>query len=260
MTGKEQTILDPCAGRGGLEDFSSGIKYTLFDIADYGVGAIIADFLKYEFPNGTTFNAAVINPPFAQTEAFIDKCFKYTSDCYVVAPIKTIASKYGASIVGSVLDYKISTSFGILTSVGLFHLRKPSFGTLRMKKDDVLSKLFLPKAEKTWKDAFIEVEEAPKDRPFLVNRLTKARVIRQEALIQDADIYEAGDQSAFVAVAGNQFREAGSKLKRAIHTFSSIEEAKAFQALYQAQDAYIREYCYQWGNNILRLNEIPLLS
>lgn len=256
-----KTILDPCAGKGGLEYFGNPeYTYTTYDIKDYGIGSEICDFLKREY-TGERFDAVVVNPPYKYTVEFIEKCFLYSDDVYVIAPIKTIAMNFANCIVGWSLNYKMSQAFNIFTSVGCFALHKSAstFGKTKISKKEMLKKMFLPEAPKTWADTFIEVDHCTENKPFIVNRLFKMRVLRDEELIQDEDIYEAGDESAFIATGQNLYVKKGDKIKRRIMYFDTMEDAKKFQKLYNENDKYIREYCYQWGNSILRLKEIPLL-
>lgn len=256
MKPEHHVLLDPCAGAGGLEQ--PGYDYVLYDLIDHGIGAIQADFLTVKsLPKQV--DAAVLNPPFSKTEEFVEHCFDFTPHVYIIAPTKTILTKFGSAIQSCLIDWRVSQAFNILTSVGLFYLKKPTFGVMKLKKDDAYKKFFVPKATETWADHFVQVDHAP-DKPFIVNRMTKARIVRGEVLIQDADVYQAGDESAFVSKGGNQFREVGSSLARDVLVFDTLEEAKNWQALQNSLDATLREYCYQYGNNILRLVEIPWLS
>ena len=254
MDSKVETILDPCAGDCGLEKFGK-YEYYLMDINKRNDNIDeVGDFLK-KVPD-KRYDAVVVNPPFGLTVEFVNQCFKYSDDVYLIAPNKTVFKHFGADIVDCVLDWTISNSFGILTSIGCFHLHK-TFGY--RSYEDCLKKYFLPKAEHTFADAFKPERSLSEDRPFIVNRLTKARVIRNEQLIKDDDIYEAGDESCFTAKSATVNSAAGDALTRNIMYFDSIEDAKKFQQKYIDQADYVRKYGYEWGNNLLLTDRIPLI-
>lgn len=259
MSGDEKTILDPCCGDGGLEYFGK-YDYKLIDIENRGIkGVEIANFLKREPEENEWYDCAVINPPFGLTDEFIKQAFKYTDDIYLIAPLKSVLKKWDAYIVDYIFDWELPRTFGILTSVGLFHLssKRKAFGAKRSVQREVYSKE-LP-VKDTWESIFFETDTAP-DKWFIVNRLTKARVLRGEELIKDSDIYPPNDDSAFFANRGNTNVKAGNRIKRFICTFDSEEEAKKFQKRYKEKEEEVREYCYIFGNNILLLKKIPLVN
>jgi len=260
MSGKETEILDPCCGDGGLEYFDK-YEYKLMDIEDRGLkGVELCDFLKREPKEGEHYDCAVINPPFGLTDEFINQAFKFTDDIYLIAPFKSVFKKWKSSIVDCILDWRIPYQcFGILTSVGLMHLRKKkqfSFGAVKDVADDFWKKE-LP-YEKSWKQSFFQAESAP-NKWFIVNRLTKARVQRGEELIQEKDIYAPNDDRAFIAESGNTNTKAGDHIKRYIMTFDSKEDAYAFRQKYIDDSDYVRNYCYRYGGTLLDTRKIPLL-
>ena len=260
MNGTEKKILDPCCGDGGLEYFDK-YDYKLMDIEDRGLGNVeICDFLKREPEEGEHYDCAVINPPFGLTDEFINQAFKFTDDIYLIAPFKSVFKKWKSAIVDYILDWRIPYQcFGILTSVGLMHLRKKkqfSFGAVKDVADDFWKKE-LP-YEKSWKQSFFQAESAP-NKWFIVNRLTKARVQRGEELIQEKDIYAPNDNRAFIAESGNTNTKAGDRIKRYIMTFDSKEDAYAFRQKYIDDSDYVRNYCYRYGGTLLDTRKIPLL-
>lgn len=258
MSGNEKTILDPCCGNGGLEYFDK-YEYKLMDIEDRGVENVeLCDFLKREPKEH--YDCAVINPPFGLTDDFITQAFKYTDDIYLIAPLKGVIKRWNTHIVDYIADWRIPYQcFGILTSVGLFHLnKKPKFvfGQASSVKD-IFYGAECP-IEKSWKSCFFETDHAP-DKWFIVNRLTKARVQRNEELIKESDIYEPNDESAFIVDRGNTNVKSGDKIGREICVFNSKEEAYQFRQAYLDNSDAVRNYCYLYGNNILTLRKIPLV-
>lgn len=258
------TILDPCCGEGGLEYFGQ-FDYKLMDIEDrcVGIGVEVCDFLKREPEENEHYDAAVINPPFGLTDEFIEHAFKFTDDIYLIAPLKGIIKRWCGNIVRYTTDWRIPFQcFGILTSIGLFHLSKrvrraPAWGKTTSVKEEFYSKEYDPSL--TWKARFFETDKAP-NKYFIVNRLTKARVQRGEELIKSADIYAPNDDSAFVAGKGNTNVKKGERIAREIATFDTLKEAEDFRQLYIDNADSVRNYCYLYGNNILALQKIPDLK
>ena len=260
MNGTEKKILDPCCGDGGLEYFGK-YEYKLMDIEDRGLDNVeLCDFLKREPKEGEHYDCAVINPPFGLTNEFITQAFKYTDDIYLIAPFKSVFKKWNSLIVDSILDWRIPYQcFAILTSVGLMHLKNKkqfTFGAVKNIADAFWGQE-LP-YEKSWKQTFFVADKAP-DKWFIVNRLTKARVQRNEELIQEKDIYAPNDESAFIVEKGNTNTKAGDKIKRDIMLFDSKEDAYTFRQKYLDNSDYVRNYCYLYGGTILDTRKIPLL-
>lgn len=258
-----KTILDPCCGAGGLEYFGE-FEYTLMDIEDRGIeGVEVGDFLKREPKEDEHYDAAVVNPPFGLTDEFVEHTFKFTDDIYLIAPLKGVIKRWSSNIVQYITDWRIPYQcFGILTSVGLFHLSKrvstaPVWGKIVSKKEEFHRGEYDPTL--TWKARFFEADHAP-DKYFIVNRLTKARVQRGEELIKKTDIYAPGDESAFTADKGNTNVKSGERISREIATFETKEDAEAFRQLYIDNEDSVRNYCYLYGNNILALKKIPDLK
>lgn len=251
-----KTILDPCCGDGGLEVFNSKYEYRLFDIEDRGIGAEICDFLK-RTPE-KKYDCAVINPPFGLTVEFVRKAKEWTDHIFLIAPIRTTLKNFGEAVRWASLDIDYPfKGFGILTSIGIFHLdfNYRKFGTPPGAPYKIFLGEKLPK-EKTWENHFIETDKAP-DKYFIVDRLTKARVLRGEQLIKDSDLYNPNDESAFVVDRGNTNVKSGDKTKRWILTFDTFEQMKKWQNDYNARDLEVRQYMYLWGNTLLRMDEKP---
>lgn len=251
-----KTILDPCCGDGGLEVFDSDYEYKLFDIEDRGVGATICDFLK-QTPD-KKYDCAVINPPFGLTVEFVRKAKEWTNNIFLIAPIRTTLKNFGEAVrwASFDIDYPFK-GFGILTSIGIFHLdfNYKKFGTPPGASYAKFLGHKLPK-EKTWENYFVRTDRVP-DKYFVVDRLTKARVLRGEQLVKDSDLYSPGDKSAFEADRGNTNVKSGEKIERYVYTFDTFEEMKAWQNAYNARDAEVRNYMYLWGNTLLREDEKP---
>lgn len=246
-----KTILDPCCGNGGL-DFVPGYDYTLFDIKDYGVGAKICNFLEQKPTQ--KYDCVVLNPPFGEMDAFIEKAFEFSDDILLVAPIrKFYKSKYFSKTIDYTLNWRISfIGFGVLVSIGLFHLNKRMFSSINLDVDKL-------NAADTFMYHFRHATEAP-NKWFIVNRLTKARVLRNEQLIKDSDIYAPNDNSAFIAQSSSIHTKVGDKVERLILEFDSKEEAIEFQQLYIKNQEVVRDYVYRYGAAVLHANTIPFLQ
>ena len=259
-----KTILDPCAGDYGLEDFSKSYEYTLYDITPLHPDIIEQDFLKLQRDkNAPLYDAVVLNPPFQYTNEFIKKAFEFSDDIYLIAPIKTTCKDWRNNIVDFYGNWRISYQcFGVLTSIGIFHLKYNtgfSFGPIiDPYKEFLMAKL---PEEKTLKSVYMQcAEHIYNDKPFIVHKITKARVLRNEPLIYDSDIHLPGDDSVFIAEAANAKVKKGDRILRYIQYFDTIEDAREFKEKYDIHQEYIRNYCYEWGSNMLGLNEIPLLD
>ena len=84
MIPNAKTIIDPCAGDCGLEDFSRDIEYTLLDLNPRSFVVEQADFLHWT--TDKKFDAAICNPPFGLKNEFIKHLFKFTDDIILIAP------------------------------------------------------------------------------------------------------------------------------------------------------------------------------
>ena len=247
-------ILDPCCGSGNLEKFNDKYEYTLYDIVDRGVNANICNFLEAKI--NEKFDCCIVNPPFSYTLDFVNKIKNYTNDIFIIAPIKTIIKNYSLYIKWYSFDIEYSKSFKTLTSIGLFHLsfKNIPFGTLPKNMEYYLGKKL--DVKDSWKAHFFEAEKAP-NKYFIVDRLTKARVIRGQDLITVNDLYNPGDDSAFIAQADNINVRKNEHLPRNICTFDSLEEMKKYVESYKQRDSLIRNYLYLWGSSILGLQYKP---
>lgn len=247
-------ILDPCCGDGGLEFDDDRFDYTLYDLIDRSQGKFsvnVADFLKEDYtpaPNGQKFDAVVMNPPFSLTKEFIEHSFLFSDDLFIIAPFKKVLRDFPYDVVDWSVDYRYPMMFGgIRCNLGLLYLHRNksfSFGL----KDNAYRKFCNEKLpnDKTWKKVFKRVSSAPKDKFFIVKRLTLSRVERNLQLIQDMDIYFPGDESAFLALSANANVKKGEHLDRDILEFDTYEEAKAFQKKYDDNDEYVRNYVYKY--------------
>lgn len=260
-------ILDPCCGDGGLELDDDKYDYTLYDLVDRSEGKFavnVGDFLEQPVcpaPDGRKFDAVVMNPPFGLTKEFVEKSFQFSDDIYMIAPFKKVLRDFPEDVVEFHIDWRYPYAFGIRASIGVIHLHKNrsfQFGRRKDAYKDFLSGQ-LPK-EQTFASALIRASSAPKDKWFIVNRITVTRVQRGHQLIQDMDIYKPGDDSAFVAIAGNVNTKKGDHLDRNILTFNTYEDAKAFQKKYDDNDEYVRNYIYKYANELCDTKYVPLLK
>lgn len=248
-------ILDPCCGDGALDDFDSGCEFVLFDIVDRNVGAIITDFLEVEQKEEYKSDCAIINPPFSKLKEFVEKARLFTNKIYLIAPIKTTLKLYKEYVTYHYFDWQIPHKiFGVLTSIGIFELdfSKPPKS---LSIDFFLGK----KITDTFENHIKIVDKAP-NKPFIVNRITKARAVRGETLIKEIDCRKANDNSIFIAEKTNTNIKKGQTIKRGILEFETEEEMMEFVKKYNSNSDTIREYIYLHGNNVLKLNKIPWLN
>lgn len=265
LPGNAHYILDPCCGDGALDIYDDKYDYTLYDLVDRSNGKFsvnIGDFLKQLVrlaPNDEKFDAVIMNPPFGLCEKFIDKAFQFSDDIYVICPFKTIMKKYQNYLADYKLDWRWPCKFNVRVAIGILYLHKDK--VFKLQSENLYAKFMKDKlpVDRTFQAAFYKASEAPKDKWFIVNRITMTRVERGHQLIQDKDIYKPGDSDAFIAICGNVNVKKGSKIDRNILTFSSFEAAKAFQKKYDDNDDYVRNYIYKYASQLLKLNQIPLL-
>lgn len=243
-----KTILDPCCGDGGL-DFLPDYDYTLFDIVDHNVNAKICDFLK-EKPT-QKYDCVVMNPPFGQVNEFVKKAFEFSDYILLISPIRSfIKSEFGKHIKNYYFNWRIPyEGFGVLVSIGLFLL----------DKNNIYENNFgerLP-IEKTFASTYYKTKTAPIDKWFIVNRITKARALRNEELISKNDLYAPGDDLAFIAQNSSINTKKGDYISRYIKEFDSKEDALRYINNFKLKETYIREYIYLWGNTVLDPKNIP---
>lgn len=256
IQGNPRSILDPCCGDGGLE-IQGKYQYKLMDIENRGLDNVeICDFLKREPHEGEQYDCAVVNPPFGLTIEFINQAFKFCNDVYIIAPFKKVINKYAAQIERLYLDWRIPWAFGVSCSIGLLHLKKTR-NEISSEVSAVINGKF-PKS-RTWANAFYTTDKAP-NKYFIVNRLTAPRVVRNEQLIKDIDVYSPNDETAFIAMCANINTKKGDKIKRQIIAFDSEEECRAFRQKYIDNEEFVRNYCYIYGGTVLKLHQIPLLN
>ena len=108
-----------------------------------------------------------------------------------------------------------------MATIGVFYLKKE-----KLNFNKLLFKELYPLVdrEKTLKPLFKREDSLSENKPFIVFRATKARLVRGESLIKDSDIFNAGDDSIFKAEASNTFVKKGQKCFRYICYFDSLEE------------------------------------
>lgn len=260
-------ILDPCCGDGGLELNDGKYDYTLYDIVDRSEGKFtvnVGDFLKQDVrlaPDGCKFDAVVMNPPFGLTKEFVKKSFQFSDDIYMIAPFKKVLRDFPENVVEYHIDWRYPRDFGIRTSIGVMHLHKSSLFQFGKRKDAY--KEFMSgrlAREHTLASVLVEASSAPKDKWFIVNRITVTRVQRGHQLIQDKDIYKPGDESAFVALAENVNVKKGEHIDRYIMMFDTYEDAKAFQKKYDDNSEYVRNYIYKYANVMCNIEYVPLMQ
>lgn len=252
-----KTILDPCAGECGLEDFTKNYKYELWDIEKRcDKITYVGDFLakKYE---GERFDCVICNPPFAYTEAFINKAFEYSDDLIFICPMKSIMKKYASFIDDMYLNWKIPFfSFGVLTSIGIIHLTKNIH--IGQSYNSLMAKYFMPIATHTFHDVSTYTSSHLLDAPFINSRITKGRIQRGELLISPNDCYEKLDDSVFLAECANANVKAGDRIYRNIVYFRNIDDMRKFADAVNKNADDIRRYSYERGNTLIRQIEIML--
>lgn len=254
MIPNAKTIIDPCAGDCGLEDFSRDIKYTLLDLNPRSDNIEKADFLKWN--TNKHFDAAICNPPFGMKNEFIDHLFEFTNEIVLIAPLKSIINDWYSYIYDIYLDWKIPFfGFGILTSVAIFHLKKENNG---MSKDEIKHKYLLP--EVAGMDVITVCESRHlKLKWGLYVPITKANIVRNNELLREEYIFEPGDDSIFIAKKASINNQVGDRIYRNVIYTDTKEDALNIIRKYKENDDYVRNYAYQYGNNILDLRYIPAL-
>ena len=93
MIPNAKTILDPCAGDCGLEDFTRDVEYTLLDLKPRSNVIEQADFLKWTTEKH--FDAAICNPPFGLKNEFLEHLFEFTDEVVYIITGKFMNDSYG---------------------------------------------------------------------------------------------------------------------------------------------------------------------
>lgn len=254
MIPNAKTILDPCAGDCGLEDFSKDIEYTLLDLNPRSSNITKADFLTWY--SDKKFDAAICNPPFGMKNEFIEKMFQYTDEIVLIAPLKSVINDWFSYIHDIYLDWKIPYfGFKILTSVAIIHLKKENNG---LTKEQVKSKYLFH--EVPGMDTITVYENKHTEMKWgMYLPITKANIVRNEELLREEYIFEPGDESIFIAKKASINNQAGDKIYRHIIYTDSKEDALDLIKKYKENDEYVRNYAYQHGNNILDIRWVPAL-
>ena len=254
MVPNAKTILDPCAGDCGLEDFTRDIEYTLLDLNPRRHIIEQIDFLKWT--TDKHFDAAICNPPFGLKNEFLEHLFEFTDEVVYIAPLKSIINDWYNHIYDIYLDWRIPYfGFGILTSVAIFHLKKQSNG---LSKDDIRRKYMLTHVPGI-NDMCEYVDHHTKNSWGLYVPITKANIVRNNELLREEYIFEPGDESIFTAKKASINNYVGDKLYRYVIYTKTKEEAEHIINIYKENEDYVRNYAYQYGNNILDIRWIPLL-
>lgn len=254
MIPNAKTVLDPCAGDCGLEDFTKNIDYTLLDLVPRSSVIEKADFLGWT--TDKHFDAAICNPPFGLKNEFVEHLFEFTDEIVLIAPLKSIINDWYTHIYNVFLDWKIPFfGFGILTSVAIFHLKKQTNG---LSKDQVIRKYMLPLVQGL--NQICEYTNHHTQNSWgLYVPITKANIVRNNELFREEYIFEPGDDSIFFAKKASINNQAGDRVYRNIIYVKTKEEAENIIKEYKENDDYVRNYAYQYGNNILDIKFIPLL-
>lgn len=252
MPDKRMVLLDPCAGACGLtiDERLYNYKYYNFDLDPKASNVKKADFLKDKLELEEPIDAVVMNPPFGQLDEFVSKAFEYSPHLYLVGPYKTVLKKYAKHVKQCLSTVKLFKDFPIYTSVGIFELdRDYEDGKAEQFKDKkipyCLDKIAI------WTD-----KHTCTTKPFVVIRITKSRICRNEDLVKDSDIHEAGED-VFKAECANVSVKAGDSVKRSIVYCNSVEDCKRFKAWYDANQESLREYLYRRTGNLPNLSDIP---
>ena len=192
-----------------------------------------------------------MNPPFGQVNEFVKKAFEFSDYILLISPIRSfIKSEFGKHIKNYYFNWRIPyEGFGVLVSIGLFLL----------DKNNIYENNFgerLP-IEKTFASTYYKTKTAPIEKWFLVNRITKARALRNEELISKNDLYAPGDDLAFIAQNSSINTKKGDYISRYIKEFDSKEDALRYINNFKLKETYIREYIYLYGNTVLDPKNIP---
>ena len=78
-------------------------------------------------------------------------------------------------------------------------------------------------------------------------------------MLREEYIFEPGDESIFIARRASINNQAGDKLYRYVIYTKTKDEAEHIINVYKENEDYVRNYAYQYGNNILDIRWIPLL-
>lgn len=254
MIPNAKTILDPCAGDCGLEDFTRDVEYTLLDLNPRSHIIEQADFLKWT--TDKRFDAAICNPPFGLKNEFLEHLFEFTDEVVYIAPLKSIINSWFNYIYDIYLDWRIPYfGFGILTSVAIFHLKK---NPTCFNREQVIKKYMLPLVPGI--NTICEyTNHHTKNSWGLYVPITKANIVRNNELLREEYIFEPGDESIFTAKKASINNQAGDKIYRYVIYTKTKEEAEHIINIYKEKEDYVRNYAYQYGNNILDIRWIPLL-
>ncbi len=90
--------------------------------------------------------------------------------------------------------------------------------------------------------------------------ITKANIVRNNELLREEYIFEPSDESIFIARRTSINNQAGDKLYRyVIYTKNKGRSRTYNKCIIKRMKDYVRNYAYQYGNNILDIRQIPLL-
>lgn len=234
-----KSILDPCAGSGALE--IDGYDYTLYDLVDRGCpNVIIGDFLKKPY-QGERYDAVVINPPFYLLDEFVERCFLYTDDIFIICPFRVL-KKWSANV--KAINYKRyhqGFSYNVKTVVSCFHLSKNEG---------------LGKTEAEWK-ADLLLPKQPELRHFMKHYTvadadpTKWCVwnvsvgsFRRQGLQARGFLPVPMNEEAFICKTTNNVVKKGQFLEREMIVFDTKEEADAFTKVYTDNFDFVKDYVY----------------
>ena len=127
-----------------------------------------------------------------------------------------------------------------------------------LSKEEIKHKYFLPEVPGL-NENVIWQNQHTQNKPGLYVPVTKANIVRNNELFRLEYIFEPNDDSIFYAKKASINNETGEKIYRNILYTNTKEEALEIINKYKEQDDYIRNYAYQYGNNILDIRWIPSL-
>ena len=234
-----KTILDPCCGSGALE--VEGYQYKLYDLVDRGYPNVtLCDFLKKPY-EGERYDAVVINPPFYLLDDFVERCFLYTDDIFIVSPFRVLKkwSPYVKAI--NYKRYHKGFSYDVKTVVSCFHLSKTQ--GLGKTEAEWKSELLLPRQkELRHMMKHYTVKDADPNKWCVWN--VSVGSFRRQGLKARGFLPVQMNEEAFVCKTTNNVVKRGQFLERDMIVFDTKEEADRFAKVYTDNFQFVKDYVY----------------
>lgn len=234
-----KTILDPCCGSGALE--VEGYDYALYDLVDRGYPNVtFCDFLQKPY-EGERYDAVVINPPFCLLDEFVERCFLYTDNIFIVSPFRVL-KKWSANV--KAINYKRyhqGFSDNVKTVVSCFHLSKNE--GLGKTEAEWKSELFIPKMDELrYHTKHYTVADADPTKWCVWN--VSVGSFRHQGLKARGFLPVPMTEEVFECRTTNNVVRRGQILERDMVVFDTKEEAEAFRKVYTENFDFIKDYVY----------------